>query len=218
MGSLLTERAKGELSPRNTLELAVYHFAPMRFQTGDKRDPFCQTGIRSMPKHPRSSNICLDESAVRHRVSYSLQNIGRLEAAGVFPKRIHLGPARVGWPLRDVLGWMQAKVDARRPGPMSAKVIVGPDDRFIRKKELRTLVLYSDEHIRKLELAGGFPGRIRIGDNSVAWLEREVRDWIDGKRGSGPNRCLRRCRAPNSQVPSGRYKSTGKQTGFVTPM
>ena len=142
--------------------------------------------MQAMPPRTRpSDNICLDARAVQHRVSYSLQNISRLEAAGVFPKRIHLGPARVGWPLRDVLGWMQAKVDARRPGPMSPKVIVEPDDRFIGKKELRTLVLYTVEHIRNLELAGEFPGRIRIGDNRVAWLEREVREWVETQRNRG---------------------------------
>jgi len=48
--------------------------------------------------------------------------------------------------------------------------------KLLSKKELRTLVLYSDEHIRRLEKAGRFPGRIRIG-HRVGWLEDEVLEW-----------------------------------------
>jgi predicted DNA-binding transcriptional regulator AlpA len=59
---------------------------------------------------------------------------------------------------------------------------VGIDDRFIGKKEVRSLVPYTVQHLRVLEHASEFPGRIRIGDNRSAWLEREVLDWIEDRR------------------------------------
>lgn len=129
-----------------------------------------------------SENICLDVQTVQHCVNYTFQHIIRLEAAGRFPKRIHLGRHRIGWALRDILRWMQSKVDARPVGPTSPTVVIEPGDRFIDKKELRALVLYSSHHIRKMEYAGKFPGHIRIGDNRIAWLEREVKEWQESRK------------------------------------
>jgi prophage regulatory protein len=42
-------------------------------------------------------------------VPYSPMHIWRLEQAGRFPLRIHLGPGRVGWSLREVLEWIEAR-------------------------------------------------------------------------------------------------------------
>ena len=50
---------------------------------------------------------------------------------------------------------------------------------LIDKKELVNLVKYSAQHIARLEKAGSFPKRVRLGQNRVAWLLSEVEDWID---------------------------------------
>ena len=50
---------------------------------------------------------------------------------------------------------------------------------LIDKKELVKLVKYSAQHIARLEKAGQFPKRIRLGQNRVAWLLIEIEDWID---------------------------------------
>jgi predicted DNA-binding transcriptional regulator AlpA len=42
-------------------------------------------------------------------VPYSQSQIRRLEESGSFPVRVRLGPGRVGWPLREVLRWLQAR-------------------------------------------------------------------------------------------------------------
>ncbi|HUX65630.1 MAG TPA: AlpA family phage regulatory protein, partial [archaeon] len=39
----------------------------------------------------------LSKRQVREKVLYSPAHIARLEAAGKFPKRVQLGPSRVGW-------------------------------------------------------------------------------------------------------------------------
>ena len=39
----------------------------------------------------------LSKRQVRELVLYSYAHIARLEAAGKFPKRVQLGPCRVGW-------------------------------------------------------------------------------------------------------------------------
>ncbi len=53
--------------------------------------------------------------------------------------------------------------------------------RLVTKKELRSLfgVPYSFAHIARLEAAGQFPKRIRLGACRVAWLSDEVQNWID---------------------------------------
>jgi prophage regulatory protein len=130
----------------------------------------------------REAEILLDVREVRYRVLFSLMHIGRLEVAGKFPERIQFGRRRIAWSLREVLQWMQTKVDAPRVGKRGPPIVVGIDDRFIGKKEVRSLVPYTVQHLRVLEHASEFPGRIRIGDNRSAWLEREVLDWIEDRR------------------------------------
>jgi prophage regulatory protein len=46
-------------------------------------------------------------------IPYSPAHIARLEAAGEFPKRIQLGPNRVGWLLSEVEAWIDERL-ARR--------------------------------------------------------------------------------------------------------
>ena len=50
---------------------------------------------------------------------------------------------------------------------------------LIDKRELTRLVKYSPQHIARLEKAGQFPKRIRLGQNRVAWLLSEIEEWID---------------------------------------
>ncbi|MDB5581004.1 MAG: transcriptional regulator [Bradyrhizobium sp.] len=55
----------------------------------------------------------LSKKQVREMVLYSPQHIARLEAAGKFPKRVQLGPARVGWVDEEVQGWLTARIAER---------------------------------------------------------------------------------------------------------
>ncbi len=55
-------------------------------------------------------------------------------------------------------------------------------DRIIRGQELRMIVPYSSMHIWRLERAGRFPARIRLGPNRVGWSLREVSDWLDERK------------------------------------
>ena len=53
--------------------------------------------------------------------------------------------------------------------------------RLLSKKELKTYVLYSSQHIARMEKAGEFPKRVRLGpyrSSRVGWLESEVRAWL----------------------------------------
>ena len=53
--------------------------------------------------------------------------------------------------------------------------------KLVSKKELRTVcgIPYSPQHIARLEKAGQFPLRIRLGQNRVGWLLSEVEAWTD---------------------------------------
>jgi prophage regulatory protein len=55
----------------------------------------------------------LSKRQVRELVLYSPQHIARLEKAGEFPKRIQLGPSRVGWVESEVLGWLEERIKRR---------------------------------------------------------------------------------------------------------
>jgi len=50
--------------------------------------------------------------------------------------------------------------------------------RILSKRQLRELVLYSPQHVARLEKAGAFPKRITLGQCRVGWIEQEVLDWL----------------------------------------
>lgn len=50
--------------------------------------------------------------------------------------------------------------------------------RIISKRQLKELVLYSPQHVARLEKAGTFPKRVHIGPNRVGWVEEEILDWL----------------------------------------
>lgn len=54
--------------------------------------------------------------------------------------------------------------------------------RLLSKRQVLDLVQYSPQHIQRLEHAGQFPKRLKLGNggrNAKAfWVEQEVLDWI----------------------------------------
>jgi prophage regulatory protein len=50
--------------------------------------------------------------------------------------------------------------------------------RFLSKRQVRDLVLYSPQHIDRLEGAGKFPKRVKLGPCRVGWVESEVIEWM----------------------------------------
>ena len=54
------------------------------------------------------------------------------------------------------------------------------ENRLVSKKELRTVcgIPYTPQHIARLEKAGRFPQRIKLGPNRVAWVLSEVEAWV----------------------------------------
>ena len=56
--------------------------------------------------------------------------------------------------------------------------------RFLSKKEVKQLILYSYAHTARLEEAGQFPKRVRLGNgprSRVGYVESEVLDWMQAK-------------------------------------
>jgi prophage regulatory protein len=51
--------------------------------------------------------------------------------------------------------------------------------RLLSKRQVKEMVLYSPQHIARLEKAGQFPKRVQLGLNRVGWVEREVLDWLE---------------------------------------
>jgi len=50
--------------------------------------------------------------------------------------------------------------------------------KMLSKRQLKELVLYSPQHVARLELAGEFPKRVQLGQCRVGWVEQEVLDWL----------------------------------------
>ncbi len=50
--------------------------------------------------------------------------------------------------------------------------------KLLSKRQVKELVLYSPQHIARLEAAGQFPKRVKLGFNRVGWIEQEVLDWL----------------------------------------
>ncbi|MGD9786040.1 MAG: helix-turn-helix transcriptional regulator [Hyphomicrobiaceae bacterium] len=54
----------------------------------------------------------ITQKELRLIVPYTPQHILRLEKAGTFPRRIPIGPNRVGWYLHEVETWLKARAPA----------------------------------------------------------------------------------------------------------
>ena len=50
--------------------------------------------------------------------------------------------------------------------------------KILSKRQVTELVLYSPQHVARLEAAGQFPKRVQLGANRVGWVESEVLDWL----------------------------------------
>ena len=61
--------------------------------------------------------------------------------------------------------------------------------RILSKRAIRELVLYTPQHIARLEKAGQFPKRVHLGRSIVGWVEGEVLEWLNEriKRREGTN-------------------------------
>ena len=55
----------------------------------------------------------LSKKEVREKVLYSFAHIARLEAAGQFPKRVPLGPGRVGYVDEEIEDWIRERIAIR---------------------------------------------------------------------------------------------------------
>ena len=55
----------------------------------------------------------LSKKDLRALVLYSPAHIDRLEKAGRFPKRVQLGPGRVGWVESEVQAWLEERIKKR---------------------------------------------------------------------------------------------------------
>ena len=53
--------------------------------------------------------------------------------------------------------------------------------KLLSKKQVREIVLYSPAHIARLEAAGLFPKRVRLGTGRVGWVDAEVYGWVDAR-------------------------------------
>ena len=53
--------------------------------------------------------------------------------------------------------------------------------RIIRKPELFSKIGLSDATIWRMEKTGRFPGRIKLGGNSVGWFNNEIEKWLSVK-------------------------------------
>ena len=50
--------------------------------------------------------------------------------------------------------------------------------KMLSKRQVKELVLYSPQHIARLEAAGQFPKRVQLGANRVGWVAEEVEEWL----------------------------------------
>jgi prophage regulatory protein len=54
--------------------------------------------------------------------------------------------------------------------------------KFLRIRQVMQLTGLSRMTIYRLELAGRFPKRRRLSENSVAWLESDIAAWADSRQ------------------------------------
>jgi prophage regulatory protein len=63
--------------------------------------------------------------------------------------------------------------------------------RLLEFRDLRSRcgIIYTRQHLRRMQAAGEFPARVQISPGRVAWLEHEVEDWIRERAAARPSAC-----------------------------
>jgi len=57
--------------------------------------------------------------------------------------------------------------------------------RIIKKPAVREITSLSDSTVRRLELDGQFPKRVRLSKSAVGWIESEVMAWVEARKSEG---------------------------------
>jgi prophage regulatory protein len=78
--------------------------------------------------------------------------------------------------IKDVSNAMRASDTP--PKRNNQRLAAANPTRLITRRELRTMVPFTPQHILRLEKKGKFPRRVRLGENRVAWLLTEIETWI----------------------------------------
>lgn len=60
--------------------------------------------------------------------------------------------------------------------------VLSPGDRFLRRDEVERLTGLSRSGIYKRKISDpNFPSAVHLGPNSVAWIESEIRSWMEAR-------------------------------------
>jgi predicted DNA-binding transcriptional regulator AlpA len=66
--------------------------------------------------------------------------------------------------------------------PRTTALPTGLPVQHVRLRPLQTIVPYTNMHLHRLEKAGKFPKRIRLGPGRVVWNLSEVLAWVEARR------------------------------------
>jgi prophage regulatory protein len=50
---------------------------------------------------------------------------------------------------------------------------------LITSAEIKILIPYSPQQIKRMEDDGRFPNRLRLGPNKICWVKEEVENWLE---------------------------------------
>lgn len=59
------------------------------------------------------------------------------------------------------------------------------DVRIIRKPRVAEITGLSPSTVRRLEMAGQFPKRLKLSKSAVGWVESEVVAWVEARQREG---------------------------------
>ena len=64
---------------------------------------------------------------------------------------------------------------------MNDNIRLQNDDRFLRMPEVRETTGLSRPQIYRLISRGEFPKQVKLGEKASAWLQSEIKDWMNSK-------------------------------------
>lgn len=145
-----------------------------------------------MPTHPQTpvpGLRILTKKELQKKVPYTPQHILRLEKEGRFPKRLQLGPNRVGWVEHEVDSWIENLMRAREDDSQAVnaeeaeegvanitdgEAPPGKDEPFITVKQLIEDSNIPARHIDWLEEMQRLPLRRTLPDGRTGWYASEL--------------------------------------------
>lgn len=122
------------------------------------------------------NEILLRRPDVENITGLSRSSIYEQIQQGAFPKPIAISSNKVAWIETEILKWIESRIKIRNDN--ENEIFILKSERLLRRPEVENITGLSCSGIYAQVKQGTFPKPVAITNNTLAWVDSEIRQWI----------------------------------------